>query len=187
MFKKPIIVLDIETTGVEPWENSICELAAVFLCETTFRGVSYFNTGNFIKPIQDAIYEPSMEAHRISREEMSAGPSFESEIIRFEKWIQEDCRISFDDVVFATWGIDFDIPFLKYGYKLINRAWPFSYRHFDIRSAAVSYCWKHNLKFSGLYDCLEVLGMAVDKSYKHRALNDSLVATEIFRKIRLND
>jgi len=175
--------VDLEATGPESPNYSICELAAILLEKNTLKEISRFHTDKFIRPIQFKFHEAAMNAHKIEINDILEAPRFEDEIIRFENWLFENGIKNLTDVMFGMWGIDFDISFLRSHYHAVNRDWPYVYRHYDVRTTAFKYCKDRNIEFDGLYDCARKLGMQVDKSKMHRALHDVIVTTEVLKKV----
>lgn len=158
-----IIVVDTETTGLDPENGSIVEIATVQM-----PSFHWFST--IVKPNHPIDIE-AMAAHHITEEEAAKGESFESAI--------KDSRINDADQV-AAHNAAFDFPFLKIDkpqictWRCARQLWPDSPRH---SNQVLRYYLGLNSKIH------EGVGSKIMKLPPHRALPDAWVTAHILNRM----
>lgn len=174
----PILLIDLETTGIDPLQYSICELAAVWLSPTLEVQTTYTS---LVKPLEISRCVDSMSVHDITEEELNTAPSLTKVLEKLEEKTP-DIR----DYVVGSWGSTFDIPFLKCQYYKVGRTFPFTYLTFDMRSVAV---WelskKDKASWRGIEKALSMLNLPFDGT-KHRAMDDVLNAVKILKTLSVS-
>lgn len=158
--------IDVETTGLDPAENEIVQLAAVrFLA---FSPVDCFVS--YIKP-KHGINADSAKINGITNETVSDAPCALELIKPFRSYVGERIPI-------VGHNIAFDMQFLcNSGFLLPNR-----YRHyFDTlggsRKAYKLSCFR--------LDYLDKVVLNIDRRYAHDALSDALITGYLFRDLVL--
>ena len=159
-----IICLDLETTDTDNKIGSIIQLSAIAVnTEFEFMHAREFNS--YIRPLNNYRNPKAMAVNKISEEILYTAPSLEEVLIMFESFCE-------NDKILGAWGAYFDIPFLREQYKKINRKYPFSYRCFDIKSAAIWELAKQDIGISGgVSKFLNVLNKKFTGT-QHNALDD---------------
>lgn len=183
-----MIVVDVETTGLDPARHSIVSIGAVeFLSRDPVRHI-YLEC----QPWYGAeISDEALAVNGFTREQLQAPDRWPHQyaIHDFHDWAME-CQSR----VLAGQHIVFDFAFLKASYEEANRheIWPFGRRTVDLH--AVAYC--HFLadleqdiplhvdgtSALGLDTILSRLGMPPEPK-PHNALNGARLAAEAFRRL----
>ena len=164
-FPHNLICIDIESTDSDKNSGSVIQIGAVvvnkdFKVEKT-RGE--FNL--YIKPLDSYRNPEAMAVNKIPEECLTNAINLNDALEMFENFCGDDHRL-------ACWGTYFDVPFLFAQYKKIGREWPFGYRCFDLKSAAIWESAKHDKPMtSGVMKFLK----SINKEFKgtpHDALSD---------------
>lgn len=185
---KDLIIIDIETTGVDNpvygMKYSACELAAVKMSRN-LDVYEEFYTYDYIRPIEDphdkkSYMKAAMETHKISKEKLINAPEFKDVIVKFEDWVGEDK----EKYQLCSWGDSFDFPYLQVQYYKIGRKWPFQYRYFDLRSV---FQWEKmklgcNDDYS-LRDYCREYGITVSEKDYHTARGDVYLLVKLLHSI----
>ena len=164
-FPHNIICIDIESTDSDKHKGSVIQIGAVivnmdFEIETTRRE---FNM--YIKPLDSHRNPEAMAVNKITEETLVAAINLNDALNIFEGFCGSDKEL-------ASWGAYFDIPFMRAQYTKIDRDWPFGYRCFDLKSAAIWESAKHDKPMtSGVMRFLK----SINKEFEgtpHDALSD---------------
>ncbi len=181
MFKKDLLVMDIETTGLDFRKHEIIQIAGVLLDKKTLKEKKRFES--FIKPKRWAKRDPqSMKITSITWEMLKGAPDLKTVLKQFEKTFGTQITI-------APYGTILDTLMLRVAYKECNLQYKFDYHVFDIWPLVYTYLAKKNLlknrrRFAGfsLDDAAEHFEIKVPGA-RHTALTDALVEAEILRQI----
>lgn len=129
-----MIVLDVETTGINPWKNAIASIGAVdFL----------YPKNQFYREVRisdDAdIHDGALKVNGFTREELFDvhKPTLEKAIEAFIEWMSV-C----EEKTIAGLNPAFDRDFLHAAFRHIGIPFPFSHRTVDVHSL----CYTHALK-----------------------------------------
>ena len=188
MLDKDLIIVDIETTGVDEniygMKYSVCEMAAVKM-DKNLNVYEEFYTYDYIRPLEDpndkkSYMKEAMETHKIPVEKLITAPLFKDVMDRFEFWVGDDKK----DYQLCSWGDAFDFPFLQTQYYKIGRTWPFHYRYFDLRSV---FQWEKmklgcNKEYNLRDYCLEY-GITVSEKDYHTARGDVYLLVKLLHAI----
>jgi inhibitor of KinA sporulation pathway (predicted exonuclease) len=174
---KDLIVIDIETTGLEPDDYSVCQIGIAIADKETL--TAYKTYESLVRPLEDSRFPPAMVIHGIAEKELNQAPSLGKVLMEMEALIDEP-----ENYRLASWGIYFDIAFLKKQYEKIKRPYPFHYESVDIRSIV---CWemcKKDLvpKRWGLESMHHSLGFKFE-GQRHSALADALGALRLLKHV----
>lgn len=174
-------IIDLEWNNVyakkiRGFLNEIIEVGAVLLDEN-LREISRYST--FVKAqLSKKLHSSVKQLTHISNEDLRGGVVFTKAMSDFRRWMGTD------ETVVVTWG-DGDIRTLIENYRYLNglRIIPFMSHHVDLQ--------KYFHRVAGLSDKNQIsLANAAahieidDSSFMHhRALDDSLLTAEIFKKV----
>lgn len=165
--KFDLVFIDVETTGLEPVKgDAVCEIGAFKFREDTL--INKFHT--LVNPQMRIPYEAS-KIHNIYDEEVKDAPTF-GEIV-------EELMNFLKNSVICGYNIGFDLEFLNAELKRINYP-PINLPTLDVLGMArkvFPHLGQYNLAYLARYLNVESLGF-------HRALDDALVASKIFFKIK---
>ena len=178
ILNKPLIILDIETTGLNGMKYSVCELAAIKLDED-LNEVGRYHSEKYIKPLEENYLKQSMKTHGISKKTLEKAPGFETVINDFITWTDKG------ESELSSWGIAFDFPFMQCQFYKIHEKWPFDYRYFDLRTV-VRYesAWKGHIGKLSLKDYCDIYEIEYNPKNYHSALGDVEMEVSLFKKVK---
>ena len=179
-----MIVIDLETTGLDVNENGIISIGAVdfdnqdniFYCECKLR------EGFKLDP-------KSIDIHGFTEEQINNLKNTEEELLRkFLKWCE-----NIEDKTLGGHNLQFDIDFLQRAFKLNNLPWIFRFRFVDLHSVAYFHFMKnkldiplkYNLSHLTLDTILAFLGIKERQGY-HNALTDAKLTAKAFAEFLNN-
>ncbi len=175
------IILDLEwnnTYGrkIKGFINEIIEIGAVMLDED-LNEVETFST--LIKSqIGRKLRGRVKELTNLTNEDLTTGVEFTKAASSFRRWIGNR------ESIILTWG-DSDIRVLIDNCRYLNgiNRIPFLQNYADLQSYFQQIMKTPSSRQVGLTAAAEMLGINVDKYSQHRALDDSLLEAECFKKI----
>jgi len=112
-----VIVIDVETTGVDPEKNAVVSIAAA-VCDVAhnIRAKRVFT----LRPHDGAIIEPkAMEVNGLTELEIMTYPPAEKTLKEFNSWLFANCSENPRFALWYAWGVGFDDKFL---FKTFERA-----------------------------------------------------------------
>lgn len=114
----------------------------------------------------------------LTNDDINTGMPFTKTFSLFNKWIGKE------DTVIITWG-NGDIRVLLDNYKYLNgiKTVPFLNTYCDLQVCFQKYCKCGKGQQPGLLFAAEKLGLDPELYIHHRALGDSMLTAEIFRRI----
>lgn len=164
-----ILVIDVETTGLNPSRHACIEVGAVLL-NTELVPIGEFTS--MVAPWAGAeIVERALAVSGISRDAFLNARRF-SEVI-------EDFDITFckkgEMPIIAGWNVWFDVSFIRNLYERANLAWPFGHRFVDVQSVSAFFSKIHpSSQEKAIRDLL-------GETQCHRALADAKHTARILR------
>jgi DNA polymerase III subunit epsilon len=181
-FKKDILLIDLETTGLDPQKHEIIQLAAVLLDKKTLKEKNYYSS--FIKPRHWRKADPeSLKVNGITFDQVKNAPSLQSVLKEFHKLFPPK------DVIFSYYVGVTDVVFMKAAYKKIGKDFPFDYHTFNIWGLFYPYLAVKNKLNSkkdfsgfGLGHLVKIFKIQAPEKM-HDALNDCRVEAEILRRV----
>lgn len=181
MFKHDLLLIDIESTGVDTSKHELIELGAILLDKKTLKEKRSFES--FVKPTRWKDRDPeAMAVNQISYEQLKNAASLKTVITKFEKTFG-------NKVTLANYGTILDTAILRKSYKQIGSLYPFDYHVFDMWPLCYTFMAKrrklaNRKKFAGfsLEDLADTLRVKIP-SNRHTALADCRLEAEILRKL----
>lgn len=181
MFKKDLLILDIEATGLDYEKHEIIQLAAILLDKKTLKEKKTFNT--FIRPRNwKGRSREAMAVNNISWDMVKDAPDLKAALKTFQKTFGTNVTI-------APYGTIMDTAMLRIAYRKSKMKYMFDYHVFDIWPLVYVYMakkklLKNNRRFAGfgLEDAARHFKIAVPKD-RHTALTDCQVEAEVLRQI----
>lgn len=165
--------------SAQKFVNEIIEIGAVKLNEELEVVDTY---SELIKPVVSKKLRTRIkDLTHITNEDISGGIPFKDAIIKLEKWIGEDA-------VVMTWG-DTDVRTMlsNFKYFLKNDKIAFIKKYADLQRYCQCFINMENVQQAGLSYAAECLEIDADKYPHHRALDDSLLSAECFKKVYDNE
>ena len=175
------IILDLEWNNTyckkkKGFINEIIEIGAVMLDENLNK-VDTFSL--FIKAqLGKKLHTRVKELTNISNDDISTGTPFSQAMAAFRKWS------SGEDNVILTWG-DTDVRVLIENFRYFNgiNFVPFLRNYVNLQNYAQAFMNISKADQIGLSAAAERLGINTEEYSLHRAIDDSLLTADIFRKI----
>ncbi len=181
-FKHDLLLVDLETTGLDSSCHEIIQIAALLLDRRTLKKKKSFN--NFIRPTEwKSRDRESMKVNKIIWEQIKDAPDLKSAIKKFNK------EFSPKKVVLSYYGGPLDMDFLRVAYKKSAVKWQFDYHYFNLwavfyGSMAAKNQLKSKTKHAGftLDSLAKKLKVKISGS-RHDAFYDCRLEAEVLRKI----
>lgn len=175
------IILDLE------WNNAYCKKKKGFLNEIIEIGAVKLNGklevidtySVFIKAqLGKKLHTRVKELTNITNDDINSGTPFSQAMANFRKWV------SHEENIILTWG-DTDIRVLIENFKYFNGISfiPFLSNYVNLQKYAQAFMNISKANQIGLSAAAERLGIEFDKYSLHRALDDSKLTADLFRKI----
>lgn len=179
------IIMDLEWNNAyvhrtKSFMNEIIEVGAVMLDEE-LREISEFSC--FVKSrIGKKIRSNIKKLTHITNDDMRSGEPFETVMERFRSWIGDE------ENVILTWG-NSDIRVIIENFRLLTgrETVPFLSNYTDIQRYFQLKKGIPTEKQLGLFNAAEAVGMDPNTFSHHRALDDSLLTAECFRRVYSDD
>ena len=174
------IIMDLE------WNNSYMKSAQKFINEIIEIGAVKLNENleqidtfsELVRPVVSRKLRSRIKnLTNISNEEVRAGRHFKEVISDFTKWAGED-------TIIMTWG-DTDIRTLLSNYKTFLKLDGISFirKYVDLQKYCQCFINMENVQQAGLSYAATCLDIDPEKYPHHRALDDSILSAECFKKV----
>ncbi|HZK21260.1 MAG TPA: 3'-5' exonuclease [Oscillospiraceae bacterium] len=175
------IILDLEWNNAyskkhKSFVNEIIEIGAVKL-DSNLKTVDSFSL--FIKAqLRKKLHSRVKELTNITNEDINTGVPFSKAMSIFRKWSNKE------DSIVLTWG-DTDIRVLIENFHYFNgiNVIPFLNKYINLQKYTQTFLELSNSEQVGLQAAAEMLGIDIDGYSLHRALDDSYLSADIFRKV----
>lgn len=181
-FKKDILLIDTELTGLNADRHEIVQLAAVLLDRKNLKEKDYFNS--YVRPKRWRVRDPeAMKVNGLKLETLQNAPSLIEVIRAFSK------RFDGRKVLLAAYVGWIDKRFLLKAFESSGVKWPFDYHYLDVWSLAYG-VWgsqgklNNRREFAGfnLEDLLKKYQIHLPGNH-HDTLFDCRAEAEIFRRL----
>jgi DNA polymerase-3 subunit epsilon len=180
-FHKDLLLIDLETTGLDASRQEIIQLSAILLDKKTLKEKSFFNA--YAKPVKWAQRnKESMRINGIKKEWLNAAPSLSSVLKEFNK------KFNASEVILSYYGGPVDMDFLRAAYYKHKIKWQFDYHYFNLWAyfyavLAGKNQLKNKKKFTGfsLEDLMKKF--KIKSQSRHDGLEDCRIEAEVLRKL----
>lgn len=171
MRQRPLLFLDLETTGLNPGMQEITEIGAVLVSQPDWQVIKSYEA----KVLPTHLETATPEALQIGHFDLKV---WEKEGRPLAQALAELSEIG-QGAVLCGFNVTFDWAFLQIAFNTVGLPDPFYYHRYDLMSAAFSmlYDRKEFSKFS-LSECCRYFG--VTNRYAHSALSDAVATYEVF-------
>lgn len=171
MRNRPMLFLDLETTGLNPGYQEISEIGAVLVSQPDWQVITTYEA----KVLPSHIETAQPEALQISHFDAAL---WEKEGRPLKQALEELSEIG-QGAILAGFNVTFDWAFLQAGFNLVDLPDPFYYHRYDVMSAAFSMLYdKIEFKKFSLSECCRYFG--VTNTRAHSALADAQATYEVF-------
>ena len=163
-----MIVVDVETGGLNPKENPMLSIGAV-----NESGKIFYTE---IKPTYGTLNEQALEINDYNPTTWR-NYDLKEELKTFFEW----CN---NDTLLAGHNPSFDLGYIQESSKIVGLKCPFGYRTVDLHTASYLFCIKNNISFEKLTsdEIYKLLGMKQEPR-PHNALNGALWEKKAFNII----
>lgn len=168
---RPVLFLDLETTGLNPGMQEISEIGAVLVSQPGWQVVRSYEA----KVLPTHLETAQPEALEISHYD----PAIWAKEGRPLKQALEELSDIGQGAILAGFNVTFDWAFLQTSFNLVDLPDPFYYHRYDVMSSAYTMLYHRNefKKFS-LSECCRFFGITNTKA--HSALSDAQATYEVF-------
>ncbi len=170
----PIVFIDIETTGLDPRQHAIIELAAIKVKQPDLQAEHFLDV--VIRPREDSVFDPAaMEVNKISMSELEKGIKIKEAL--------EALFVICEGAIIGGHNTQFDWNFITYNAELVSLPKPklATYRLIDTAGISWPLIVKKVLKNNGLQDLCEHFN--IDQKGAHRASTDVRMTLEVYKKL----
>ncbi len=181
-FKKDLLLIDLEMTGLNVEKHEIIQIAAVLLDKKTLKEKLAFNA--FAKSIRWQNRDPeSMKVNGIKKEWVKNAPVLSVVLKAFHK------KFKPKNVILSNYGGPMDMDFLRKAYAENKIKWEFDYHYFNLWCYFYGVLASKNLlnnkkKFTGFsLDDLVKKFKIKDLGSRHDALTDCRIEAEVLRRM----
>lgn len=172
---RPILVVDLETSGLDPVRDCIVEIGACLLDPDTLDEEGCFNAR--VRPTCPVSVE-ALRVHGLTAEVLAEAPSIDHAIRQFLDFAPTDALL-------AGHNVGFDVAFLKAAFTRTGLEYPFDYHAIDVWS--VGFMCRAGMRnqdhLPTLDDFADALGLP--RSARHTALEDAQITSGLLRKLRV--
>lgn len=171
MRDRPILFLDLETTGLNPGQQEISEIGAVLVSQPDWQVLKTYEAKVLPTHIETAQPEALQISHFDAAVWAKEGRPLRQALTELSELGQ--------GAILAGFNVTFDWAFLQTGFNLVDLPDPFYYHRFDVMSSAYTMLFHRNefKKFS-LSECCRFFGVVNTKA--HSALADAQATYEVF-------
>lgn len=181
-FKKDLLLIDLEMTGLVPNKHEIVQLSAVLLDKKTLKEKTWFNA--YIKPKKWKSRDlESMQVNGLTWELLKEAPDLRVVLKSFSQ------KFKPKEVILANYGGLLDFTFLKEAYAKSGVKWNFDYHYFNLWCVfywelARSNSLKNAKQFAGfkLDELVKKFNIKIQGA-RHDALTDCRLEAEVLRKM----
>lgn len=180
-FKKDLLIVDLETTGLDASRHEIIQIGAILLDRKTLEEKEAFSS--FVKPTAWPRRDrASMAVNKIVYDQVKSAPTLSVALAQFNQLFNPG------QVILSYYGGPLDMDFLRAAYFKTKIAWKFDYHYLNLWGVFYAFLaargqLKNSKKFAGfsLEDLMK--RFRIKSSKRHDALEDCRVEAEILRKI----
>jgi DNA polymerase-3 subunit epsilon len=171
MRNRPILFLDLETTGLNPGYQEISEIGAVLVSQPDWQVITTYEAKVLPSHLETAQPEALLIGH-------FDAAVWEKEGRPLKQALEELSEIG-QGAILAGFNVTFDWAFLQTGFNLVDLPDPFYYHRYDVMSAAFSMLYdRAEFKKFSLSECCRYFGVTNTKA--HSALADAQATYEVF-------
>ena len=171
---RDILVIDLETSGVEPEKHGIVQIGAVVLDQVEYLEHAHFSS--YIRLPDDLEYDEEAGLVNQIPENVARSafnPRINDVLDELEKFA--DPR----SVTLAAWNGTFDFDFLRFTYRKLNRPWPYDYHFIELWTLA----WFMLPEIASPSLAKVIAELDLDKLKAHDALEDVRMEASVLREL----
>jgi len=171
MLGRPILFLDLETTGLNPGQHEITEVGALLVSQPDYKTIATYQSK--VMPVHLETATP--EALQIGHFDLA---SWTREAKSLETAMSELAEVG-RDAILAGFNLTFDWAFLQMAFNQCKLEDPFYYHRFDVMSSAFTMLYNQpGLKKFSLREMCQFFGLT--NKAAHTAYGDAEATFEVF-------
>jgi len=180
-FRKDLLLIDLETTGLDSERHEIIQLAAILLDKKTLLEKEAFST--FVRPKKWQTRDrESMKINNISHSQVKEAPVLKEVVEEFSDLFDPST------LILSFYGGPVDMDFLRKAYKSVGIKWLFDYHFFNLWAVFFAHLakkdkLKNSKKFAGFSLDDFMKEFKLKSKNRHDALEDCRIEAEVLRKI----
>lgn len=203
-FKKDLLLVDLETTGLDAQKHEIIQIAAILLDKKTLKEKEIFSS--FVCPLRWKNRDPeSMKVNGIKWEQLKNAPDLKT-VLRALESIIETSRLALrtrsknivraksrtiHNIVLSYYGGPLDMDFMREAYRKTGLKWQFDYHYFNLWAFFYAFLasknkLKNSKKFTGFSLDDFMKEFKIKSNSRHDALEDCRIEAEVLRRIMQN-
>ena len=169
--EKPIVVVDVETTGVDPNTDTVIQIAA---CKLNSRAPQHSAFMTYVRP-ESPISPAAQAIHGLTERHLDSAPSITEAIRKFNEYVQPGALL-------CGHNIAFDAAFIRASYAAAGIDYPFDYHLLDVWSVAFFLLESQGIKLRPLDLSALCEFYGISRGDTHDALEDALATAAILRR-----
>ena len=173
MLARRLLVIDVETTGLEPSTDSVIQIASCVLSRKELHEEKWFST--YVRP--DSPISPGARAiHGLTESDLVDAPPLSEAIRSFAEYAPQDSIICGHNVAF-------DVAFLRQSYRRVGLSYDFDYHTMDLWSIAFFILGAQSVNLP-TYDLTALCRLYdIKRSTKHDAFEDVRATAAVLRHL----
>jgi DNA polymerase III epsilon subunit family exonuclease len=173
MLAKRLLVLDVETTGLDPSTDSIIQIASCVLSRKDLREERSFCT--YVKPTVP-ISSDATAVHGLRDNDLLGAPSLSEAMQSFIEYAPKDSIICGHNVAF-------DVSFLRMSYQRAGLEYEFDYHTLDLWSIAFFILGVQRISLP-TYNLTALCSLyGINRGARHDALKDVRATAAVLRRL----
>ncbi len=180
-----LAVIDLETTGLNSEKHEIIQIGRVVIDTIERSIVTDLSVSALIRPM----WWPGRDLEAMAINKLTEDRLFSDESIpRYVALGLLVKDVNWTNTIIASWGIDFELDFLKAAHIDTGRIVPYPHKGFDIRSAAHFATMKYfGIEYLSLGESCRFHGVDYDENKAHDAFYDASVTAELMLTLLENE
>lgn len=173
IFKRPIAITDVETTGLDPQRHEIVEIGLVLIDQETGEVIDTLDIK--VKPEHlETADETALKINGYNEPDWQNAVTLLEAISLYGEKTQ--------DAIFCSHNVTFDWSFILEAFKKAGLKSPLDYHRLDLFTLIWSKSQGLKIENFNLSKVAQILGLP-EESLPHRAINGARTAHEIFKRI----
>ena len=166
LLMKKIVILDLETTGLDPETHEIIEIGAVSVDDGPVFSVK-------VHPLHLDVADPkALEVNGYCKEDWADACLLPHALTLLSQFVGEDRPLA------MAYNVSFDRSFLERAYRMCDLPYPFHYHHLDLMTLV----WAQKKTTLSLKTACLANGIPPEADV-HRALGGAMSAYQLYKKI----
>lgn len=173
LLPKRLLVVDVETTGLDPSADCLVQIASCMLSRKDLREEAHFVT--YVRP-DSPISAEAQAVHGLTETDLASAPSLDRAVRAFAEYAHSDA-------ILCGHNVSFDVAFLRNAYRRVGLQYPFDYHTVDLWSIAFFILAAQRTSLPS-YDLNALCShYGIKRGSRHDALEDVRASADILRHL----